>query len=187
MRKPATLKSPVAAMAAARKGVYWLDEEVEMMLEALVDLEAGEYFLVWDVFKAASHHAPELIDFHASQLGHWTLALRSASAQTFMDPGHQPASKHCRMPGVVHRVEVLEKSFKSLKTSVDTLCFNVFIVKQGMKSINQTLTEMKFDWALEQQQREDRGDEVEEEEVEEQHQVEVDPEGNAEEGGSPMQ
>ncbi|KAL8187185.1 UNVERIFIED_CONTAM: hypothetical protein K2H54_036706 [Gekko kuhli] len=94
-------------------------------------------------------------------------------------------------PGVLHRVEALEKELKSLKTTVDQVRFNVFFIKTGMKTINQTLTEMRLDLALEHQRREDRGDETEEEDVEEQQQMAADPEddkeGNAEDGGSPMQ
>ncbi|KAL8163490.1 UNVERIFIED_CONTAM: hypothetical protein K2H54_024088 [Gekko kuhli] len=309
-------------MAAARKGVYWLDEEVEMMLEALVDMEAGDRVMpsthmetisLFDTVAEAlrgggfirsgdqcrakfkrekafffdaledwqsipprgsrpprfnlmrrlweqggrpgwRERRPELeyinspgetphveeegerVEYisgpgetaHVEEEGERAVEYISAPGETphvneegergrlevasILAPKGQPtpvvissavesedgarpstsqqAPKN-DLPGVLHHVEALEKGLKSLKTTVDKVCFNVFFIKTGMKAINQTLMEMRLDLALEHQRREERGDETEEEDVEEQQQVEVDPEddkeGNAEDGGSPMQ
>ncbi|KAL8175484.1 UNVERIFIED_CONTAM: hypothetical protein K2H54_026268 [Gekko kuhli] len=205
-------------MAAARKGVYWLDEEVEMMLEALVDMEAavdyisgpGETAHVEEEGERAVEYisAPgetphvneewergrlEVASILAPKGQPTPVVISSAveSEEAEARPSTSQQAPKNDLPGVRHRVEALEKGLKSLKTTVDKVRFNVFFIKTGMKAINQTLTEMRLDLALERQQREDRGDETEEEDVEEQEQVEVDPEddkeGNAEDGGSPMQ
>ncbi|KAL8178476.1 UNVERIFIED_CONTAM: hypothetical protein K2H54_048758 [Gekko kuhli] len=275
-------------MAAARKGVYWLDEEVEMMLEALVDMEAGDRVMpsthmetisLFDQVAEAmrgggfrrsaveyisspgetphmeeegerveyisgpgepphveeeGERAAEYISSPGEtphmeeegeraveyiggpreippvegkgETGHHEVASLSApegqptpvvisSAVDSEDGGSRPSTSQQAwqndLPGVVRRVEALEKGLQSLKTTVDKVRFNVFFIKQGMKTINQTLTEMRLDLALEHQRREDRGNEMEEENMEDQQRVAVDPEdnqeGNAEEEGSPMQ
>ncbi|KAL8182186.1 UNVERIFIED_CONTAM: hypothetical protein K2H54_046964 [Gekko kuhli] len=118
-----------------------------------------------------------------------------SSAVDSEDGGSRPSTSQQALqndlPGVVRRVLALEKDLKSLKTTVDQVRFNVFFIKQGMKTINQTLTEMRLDLALEHQRCEDSGSEMEEENVEDQPQVSVDPEdnqeGNAEDEGSSMQ
>ncbi|KAL8163333.1 UNVERIFIED_CONTAM: hypothetical protein K2H54_018179 [Gekko kuhli] len=214
-------------MAAAKKGVYWLDEEIEMMLEALVEMEAVEYI-------SSPGETPHFEEegervecisspgetLHVEEEGERVECINSPgetlhveeegerAVENVSPPGETPhvteewertevrpstsqqALKN-ESPGVLHRVEALEKELKSLKTTVDQVRFNVFFIKTGMKTINQTLTEMRLDLALEHQRREDRGDETEEEDVEEQQQMAADPEddkeGNAEDGGSPMQ
>ncbi|KAL8165227.1 UNVERIFIED_CONTAM: hypothetical protein K2H54_035110 [Gekko kuhli] len=263
------------AMAAARKGVYWLDEEIEMMLEALVEMEAvdyisspeetphveeegrrvecisspgetphveeegervecisspGETLLVEEEGERGVEHIIGTVETaHVEEAGDRAVEYISGPGETphvseewdrgrlevasILAPKGQPTpvvissaveSEEAEarpstsqqapkndLPGVLHRVEALEKGLNSLKTTVDQVRFNVFFIKTGMKAINQTLTEMRLDLALEHQRREDRGDETEEEDVEEQQEVEVDPEddkeGNAEDGGSPMQ
>ncbi|KAL8177985.1 UNVERIFIED_CONTAM: hypothetical protein K2H54_024813 [Gekko kuhli] len=190
-------------MAAARKGVYWLDEEVEIMLEALVDMEAGDRVMethmetisLFDQVAEAMRgggfrrSAVEYIGGpgeiphveEKGETGHHEVASLSApegqptpvvisSAVDSEDAGSRPSTSQQAwqndLPGGVHRVEALEKGLQWLKTTVDKVRFNVFFIKQGMKTINQTLTEMRLDLALDHQRREDSGNEMEEEDLE---------------------
>ncbi|KAL8203650.1 UNVERIFIED_CONTAM: hypothetical protein K2H54_058762, partial [Gekko kuhli] len=123
MCKAASLKSSLAAMAAARNGVYWLDEEVEMMLEALVDLEAGVEYIS---SPGETQHVEE--EGERGQLEGASLPAPEgpptpvviSSAVESENGSRASTSKQALLndlPGVVQRVEALEKSFKSLKAS----------------------------------------------------------------------